>query len=86
MDVRRLIARLGQLVGREGRQRTRTKGHAGGSALGTTWLIQNVQEDEQTVAEYRRCIDALRNDNATRDWRSCQLRFQECGLSPALRA
>ncbi|MEV6613808.1 aminoglycoside phosphotransferase family protein [Streptomyces sp. NPDC051051] len=35
----------------------------------TTWLMQNVQEDERTAAEYRRRIDGLRNDDAPRDWR-----------------
>ncbi|MEU0113624.1 aminoglycoside phosphotransferase family protein [Streptomyces bobili] len=35
----------------------------------TTWLMQNVQEDEGTAAEYRRRIDGLRNDHAPRDWR-----------------
>ncbi|AWW37885.1 phosphotransferase enzyme family protein [Streptomyces cadmiisoli] len=35
----------------------------------TTWLMQNVQEDEQTAAEYRRRIAGLRNDDAPRDWR-----------------
>lgn len=35
----------------------------------TTWLMQNVQEDEGTAAEYRRRIAGLRNDDAPRDWR-----------------
>ncbi|MFC8387537.1 aminoglycoside phosphotransferase family protein [Streptomyces sp. NPDC057238] len=35
----------------------------------TTWLMQNVREDERTAAEYRRRISALRNDDAPRDWR-----------------
>ncbi|UXY27561.1 phosphotransferase enzyme family protein [Streptomyces sp. HUAS TT20] len=35
----------------------------------TTWLMQNVQEDEDTAAEYRRRIAGLRNDDAPRDWR-----------------
>ncbi|WP_420076904.1 phosphotransferase enzyme family protein [Streptomyces sp. JL3001] len=35
----------------------------------TTWLMQNVQEDEETAAEYRRRIAGLRNDDAPRDWR-----------------
>lgn len=35
----------------------------------TTWLMQNVQEDEATAAEYRRRIDGLRNDDAPRNWR-----------------
>ncbi|MFI5876460.1 aminoglycoside phosphotransferase family protein [Streptomyces sp. NPDC051445] len=35
----------------------------------TTWLMQNVQEDEETAAEYRRRMDGLRNDDAPRDWR-----------------
>lgn len=35
----------------------------------TTWLMQNIQEDEQTAAEYRRRIAALRDDAAPRDWR-----------------
>ncbi|MFF7894803.1 phosphotransferase enzyme family protein [Streptomyces sp. NPDC007907] len=35
----------------------------------TTWLMQNVREDEGTAAEYRRRIAALRNDDAPRDWR-----------------
>ncbi|PJM94387.1 phosphotransferase enzyme family protein [Streptomyces sp. CB01373] len=35
----------------------------------TTWLMQNVQEDERTAAEYRRRIAGLRNDDAARDWR-----------------
>ncbi|MFF4757095.1 phosphotransferase enzyme family protein [Streptomyces sp. NPDC001292] len=34
----------------------------------TTWLMQNVQEDERTAAEYRRRIAGLRNDDAPRDW------------------
>jgi aminoglycoside phosphotransferase (APT) family kinase protein len=35
----------------------------------TTWLMQNVQESEETAAEYRRRIAGLRNDDAPRDWR-----------------
>ncbi|WP_281157618.1 aminoglycoside phosphotransferase family protein [Streptomyces sp. HYC2] len=35
----------------------------------TTWLMQNVQEDERTAAEYGRRIAGLRNDDAPRDWR-----------------
>ncbi|MER6751846.1 aminoglycoside phosphotransferase family protein [Streptomyces fungicidicus] len=35
----------------------------------TTWLMQNVQEDERTAAEYRRRIAGLRNDDTPRDWR-----------------
>ncbi|MFJ8723600.1 aminoglycoside phosphotransferase family protein [Streptomyces sp. NPDC093269] len=35
----------------------------------TTWLMQNVQEDEETAAEYRRRIAGLRNDGAPRNWR-----------------
>ncbi|ARF56069.1 aminoglycoside phosphotransferase family protein [Streptomyces gilvosporeus] len=35
----------------------------------TTWLMQNVQEDEVTAAEYRRRIAGLRNDDGPRDWR-----------------
>ncbi|MFJ2568291.1 aminoglycoside phosphotransferase family protein [Streptomyces sp. NPDC087568] len=35
----------------------------------TTWLMQNVQEDERTAAEYRRRIAGLRDDDAPRDWR-----------------
>ncbi|MFE9168839.1 phosphotransferase enzyme family protein [Streptomyces kebangsaanensis] len=35
----------------------------------TTWLMQNVQEDQETVDEYRRRIGALRHDDAPRDWR-----------------
>ncbi|MFJ9749671.1 phosphotransferase enzyme family protein [Streptomyces chartreusis] len=35
----------------------------------TTWLMQNVQEDEETAAEYRRRIAGLRNDDAPRHWR-----------------
>jgi len=35
----------------------------------TTWLMQNVQENEETAAEYRRRIAGLRNDDAPRDWR-----------------
>ncbi|MFB6771244.1 phosphotransferase enzyme family protein [Streptomyces sp. NPDC056337] len=35
----------------------------------TTWLMQNIREDEQTAAEYRRRIAALRDDAAPRDWR-----------------
>ncbi|MFF4950105.1 aminoglycoside phosphotransferase family protein [Streptomyces chattanoogensis] len=35
----------------------------------TTWLMQNVQEDEATAAEYGRRIAGLRNDDGPRDWR-----------------
>ncbi|MEV6538705.1 aminoglycoside phosphotransferase family protein [Streptomyces sp. NPDC051665] len=35
----------------------------------TTWLMQNVQEDEGTAAEYRRRIAGLRDDDGPRDWR-----------------
>ncbi|MFI1754775.1 phosphotransferase enzyme family protein [Streptomyces sp. NPDC020571] len=35
----------------------------------TTWLMQNIQEDERTAAEYHRRIAALRDDAAPRDWR-----------------
>ncbi|MER5580943.1 aminoglycoside phosphotransferase family protein [Streptomyces asoensis] len=35
----------------------------------TTWLMQNVRENEETAAEYRRRIAGLRNDQAPRDWR-----------------
>ncbi|MFF3845649.1 phosphotransferase enzyme family protein [Streptomyces sp. NPDC002328] len=35
----------------------------------TTWLMQNVRENEETAAEYRRRIAGLRNDRAPRDWR-----------------
>ncbi|MFQ6147259.1 phosphotransferase [Streptomyces seoulensis] len=35
----------------------------------TTWLMQNIQEDHETADEYRRRIDALRHDDAPRDWR-----------------
>ncbi|MFB6556060.1 aminoglycoside phosphotransferase family protein [Streptomyces sp. NPDC056405] len=35
----------------------------------TTWLMQNIREDERTAAEYRRRIAALRDDTAPRDWR-----------------
>lgn len=35
----------------------------------TTWLMQNVQEDEETAAEYRRRIAGLRDDDGSRDWR-----------------
>ncbi|MFE0415026.1 phosphotransferase enzyme family protein [Streptomyces tendae] len=35
----------------------------------TTWLMQNITEDERTAAEYRRRIAALRDDAAPRDWR-----------------
>lgn len=35
----------------------------------TTWLMQNVQEDEGTAAEYRRRIAGLRDDQGPRDWR-----------------
>ncbi|MFK4149997.1 aminoglycoside phosphotransferase family protein [Streptomyces sp. NPDC004065] len=35
----------------------------------TTWLMQNVQEDQETAEEYRRRIAALRHDDAPRDWR-----------------
>ncbi|MDQ0749054.1 aminoglycoside phosphotransferase (APT) family kinase protein [Streptomyces africanus] len=34
----------------------------------TTWLMQNVQEDERTAAEYRRRIAGLRDDDGPRDW------------------
>ncbi|GAA0902030.1 aminoglycoside phosphotransferase family protein [Streptomyces thermoalcalitolerans] len=34
----------------------------------TTWLMQNVQEDQETADEYRRRIAALRDDDAPRDW------------------
>ncbi|MEV2210632.1 aminoglycoside phosphotransferase family protein [Streptomyces sp. NPDC050997] len=34
----------------------------------TTWLMQNVQEDEATAAEYQRRIAGLRNDDDPRDW------------------
>lgn len=37
----------------------------------TTWLMQNVREDEGTAAEYGRRIAGLRNDGAPRDWRPC---------------
>ncbi|MFJ8199085.1 phosphotransferase family protein [Streptomyces sp. NPDC096152] len=36
----------------------------------TTWLMQNVQEDQETADEYRRRIAALRDDDAPRDWRA----------------
>ncbi|MFI0786720.1 phosphotransferase enzyme family protein [Streptomyces lydicus] len=35
----------------------------------TTWLMQNVQEDEATAEEYRRRMAGLRNDEGPRDWR-----------------
>ncbi|WP_460065621.1 aminoglycoside phosphotransferase family protein [Streptomyces sp. YKOK-I1] len=35
----------------------------------TTWLMQNVRENEETAAEYRRRIAGLRDDQAPRDWR-----------------
>ncbi|MFI8233467.1 aminoglycoside phosphotransferase family protein [Streptomyces sp. NPDC085900] len=35
----------------------------------TTWLMQNVREDAETAAEYRRRIAGLRNDDGPRDWR-----------------
>lgn len=35
----------------------------------TTWLMQNIREDESTAAEYRRRIATLRDDAAPRDWR-----------------
>ena len=35
----------------------------------TTWLMQNIQEDEETAAEYRRRIAGPRNDDAPRDWK-----------------
>ncbi|GAA5611836.1 aminoglycoside phosphotransferase family protein [Streptomyces platensis] len=35
----------------------------------TTWLMQNVQEDEATADEYLRRIAGLRNDDGPRDWR-----------------
>ncbi|MGW1881290.1 aminoglycoside phosphotransferase family protein [Streptomyces sp. NPDC001970] len=35
----------------------------------TTWLMQNVGEDEHTADEYRRRIAGLRNDDGPRDWR-----------------
>ncbi|MFG3215875.1 phosphotransferase enzyme family protein [Streptomyces tendae] len=34
----------------------------------TTWLMQNIQEDERMAAEYHRRIAALRDDAAPRDW------------------
>ncbi|MEU9634502.1 aminoglycoside phosphotransferase family protein [Streptomyces tendae] len=34
----------------------------------TTWLMQNIQEDERMAAEYHRRIAALRHDAAPRDW------------------
>ncbi|KUO06982.1 phosphotransferase enzyme family protein [Streptomyces sp. DSM 15324] len=34
----------------------------------TTWLMQNVQENEETAAEYRRRIAGLRDDDAPRNW------------------
>ncbi|MFJ5679750.1 aminoglycoside phosphotransferase family protein [Streptomyces sp. NPDC093097] len=37
----------------------------------TTWLMQNVTEDEWTAEEYRRRIAGLRNDGGPRDWRPC---------------
>ncbi|MGW1267203.1 aminoglycoside phosphotransferase family protein [Streptomyces sp. NPDC002491] len=35
----------------------------------TTWLMQNVRENEDTAAEYRRRIAGLRDDQGPRDWR-----------------
>ncbi|MCQ9133061.1 phosphotransferase enzyme family protein [Streptomyces hilarionis] len=35
----------------------------------TTWLMQNVRENEETAAEYRRRIAGLRDDQGPRDWR-----------------
>ncbi|MFI6286456.1 aminoglycoside phosphotransferase family protein [Streptomyces sp. NPDC051018] len=35
----------------------------------TTWLMQNVTEDEKTAEEYQRRIAGLRNDDGPRDWR-----------------
>ncbi|MDX3782500.1 phosphotransferase enzyme family protein [Streptomyces europaeiscabiei] len=35
----------------------------------TTWLMQNIQEDAETAAEYRRRIAGLRHDDAPRDWK-----------------
>ncbi|MGW5114831.1 aminoglycoside phosphotransferase family protein [Streptomyces noursei] len=35
----------------------------------TTWLMQNVTEDERTAEEYERRIAGLRNDGGARDWR-----------------
>ncbi|MFJ8107115.1 aminoglycoside phosphotransferase family protein [Streptomyces sp. NPDC096132] len=35
----------------------------------TTWLMQNVRENEETAAEYGRRIAGLRDDQAPRDWR-----------------
>ncbi|MDX3671246.1 phosphotransferase enzyme family protein [Streptomyces europaeiscabiei] len=35
----------------------------------TTWLMQNIQEDAETAAEYRRRIAGLRDDDAPRDWK-----------------
>ena len=35
----------------------------------TTWLMQNIHEDAETAAEYRRRIAGLRNDDAPRDWK-----------------
>jgi aminoglycoside phosphotransferase (APT) family kinase protein len=35
----------------------------------TTWLMQNVREDERTAAEYRRRFAGLRDDDGPRDWR-----------------
>ncbi|MEV4227781.1 aminoglycoside phosphotransferase family protein [Streptomyces bobili] len=37
----------------------------------TTWLMQNVRENEETAAEYRRRIAGLRDDQAPRDWSPC---------------
>ncbi|MER6051100.1 aminoglycoside phosphotransferase family protein [Streptomyces sp. NPDC001793] len=37
----------------------------------TTWLMQNVTEDEWTAEEYRRRITGLRNDGGPRNWRPC---------------
>lgn len=35
----------------------------------TTWLMQNVRENEETAAEYGRRIAGLRDDQGPRDWR-----------------
>jgi aminoglycoside phosphotransferase (APT) family kinase protein len=35
----------------------------------TTWLMQNVTEDESTAEEYQRRITGLRNDGRPRNWR-----------------
>ncbi|EOT05624.1 phosphotransferase family protein [Streptomyces noursei] len=37
----------------------------------TTWLMQNVTEDERTAQEYQRRIAGLRNDGGPRNWRPC---------------